>query len=307
MSDAVLAALDCGTNSTRVLIETASGEVLAREMRITRLGQGVDASGTLAPEAIDRVLGVLEDFRDLMDHFGVSRGRLAATSAARDASNGPGFLAAASEVAGVTAEILSGEEEGALSFAGAMAGLTPSGGDDVVLDIGGGSTEVVLMRGGVHRAHSMQVGCVRVAERTLLSDPPSEPELAAARTMAETALDEACAVIPELEHLAPGSRLVGLAGTVATLAMLDQSLEEYDRNRVHHHWLSREAVVRWCRDLASESSAARSRRPGMLEGREDVIVGGLTVLVATLDRLGLDGLLTSESDILDGMVASLRR
>lgn len=302
----VLAALDCGTNSTRVLIATATGETLAREMRITRLGQGVDATGALAPEAIERVLVALGEFRGLMDHFGVTRGRLAATSAARDASNGAAFLAAASEVAGVAAEILSGEEEGALSFAGAMAGLDPAGGDDLVLDIGGGSTEVVLSRHGALSAHSMQVGCVRVAERTLASDPPSPAELAAARSMAEAALDGAVVAIPELLALRPKSRLVGLAGTVATLAMLDQELVEYDRDRVHHHWLSKDAVEHWLSVLASEDSAARSRRPGMVPGREDVIIGGLVVLLAALERFGLDGLLTSESDILDGMVAALR-
>ena len=303
----VVAALDCGTNSTRVLIASATGEPLAREMRITRLGQGVDASGALASEAIDRVLAALREFRDLMDHFGVTRGRLAATSAARDASNGSAFLAAASEVAGVEAEILSGEEEGALSFAGAMAGLAPSGGDDVVLDIGGGSTEVVLSRDGVLFAHSMQVGCVRVAERTLASDPPSAEELAAARSMAEVALDGAYAAIPQLRELRPGSRLVGLAGTVATLAMLDQGLVDYDRERVHHHWLSIDAVTHWRIVLSSEDSEARRRRPGMVPGREDVILGGLVVLEACLERFGLEGLLTSESDILDGMVAALVR
>lgn len=304
--EGVLAALDCGTNSTRVLIETASGDTLAREMRITRLGQGVDATGSLAPAAIDRVLDALREFRGLMDTYGVTRGRLAATSAARDASNGAAFLAAASEVTGVEAEILSGAEEGALSFAGAMAGLTPAAGDDVVLDIGGGSTEIVLERRGTLVAHSMQVGCVRVAERTLASDPPKPAELAAARDMAEAALDGACAVIPDLAALRPGSRLVGLAGTVATLAMLDQGLTDYDRNLVHHYWLSTAAVRHWIEVLRAEDSAARSARPGMVPGREDVILGGLVVLVATLDRLHLDGLLTSESDILDGMVASLR-
>jgi exopolyphosphatase/guanosine-5'-triphosphate,3'-diphosphate pyrophosphatase len=306
MTDAVLAALDCGTNSTRLLIETESGAVLAREMRITRLGQGVDATGRLAEEAIERTLAVLGEYRSMMDEAGVVRGRLAATSAARDAENGPDFLARASAIAGVTAEILSGIEEGQLSFRGATADVEPVPGVDVVLDIGGGSSELVLVSNDELGAYSMQVGCVRVSERTLLDDPPTAEELAAARSMAEGELDRALAALPALGSLAEGSRLIGLAGTVATLAMVDLGLAAYDHDRVHHHWLSLEVIRRWLATLAAEPSSARARRPGMVPGREDVIVGGLVVLVATLERLGLDGCLSSESDILDGLIASQR-
>ena len=306
MSDAVFAGLDCGTNSTRLLIETDAGEVLAREMRITRLGQGVDASGALREDAIERTLSVLREYRRLMDNCGVTAGRLAATSAARDASNGPTFLAAASEITGVTAEILSGVEEGTLSFNGATTGLDPVAGDDVVLDIGGGSTEIVIVRDSLLHAYSMQVGCVRVAERTLLSDPPRPEELAAATAMAHEALDGAFEAIPLLSSLAPESRLIGLAGTVATLAQIDQGLDEYRRDAVHHHWLPLDRIRHWRDELAAETTASRRLRPGMVPGREDVIVGGLIVLVATIERLGLEGCLTSESDILDGLVASLR-
>jgi exopolyphosphatase/guanosine-5'-triphosphate,3'-diphosphate pyrophosphatase len=297
-------AIDCGTNSTRLLIIDGAGATMVREMRITRLGQGVDATGRLAPEALERTLGVLAEYRALMDAAGVVRGRLAATSAARDAANGPDFLAAASEITGLDAEILSGEEEGRLSFAGAMAGLEPAAGADLVLDIGGGSTEIVLSDDHGLRAHSMQVGCVRVAERTLHSDPATPDELADAMAMAEEALDGAFAAIEGLGSLPVGSRLVGLAGTVATLAMIDGDVLEYDRDLVHHRWLSRDAVVRWTSLLASETSAERSRRPGMVSGREDVIVGGLIVLKTALERLDLEGCLTSESDILDGLAAS---
>ncbi|MEI8050210.1 MAG: Ppx/GppA phosphatase family protein [Actinomycetes bacterium] len=306
MNDEVLAAIDCGTNSTRLLIETADGVVLVREMRITRMGQGVDATGALADEAIERTLGVLAEYRQLMDAAGVSRGRLAATSAARDASNGPEFLAAASAITGIEAEILSGIEEAELSFTGAMVGLDPAEGDDVVLDIGGGSTEIVLVRSGVMSAHSMQVGCVRVSERTLHDDPPTSEQCGDARVMADEAIDGAVGIIAGLTNLAPGSRLVGLAGTVATLSMMEAGIDDYDRDRVHHQWLSTEVVRGWCDTLAAEPASARRARPGMVEGRQDVIVGGLIVLVAVLERLGLDGLVTSESDILDGLVASQR-
>lgn len=301
-----LAAIDCGTNSTRLLVESPDGIVLAREMRITRLGQGVDATGVLADEAIERTLSVLAHYRGIMDAHDVVAGRLAATSAARDAGNGAAFLEAASALTGVEAEILSGIEEGRLSFAGATTGLTPVEGWDLVLDIGGGSTEIVVAHDGGIAAHSMQVGCVRVSERTLHGDPPTPAEFAMAEAMVAAALDGAFAALPELADVPARSRMVGLAGTVATLAMVDQNLAVYDREAVHHHWLSLEAIRSWRDVLAAETIAARSRRPGMVEGREDVIVGGLIVLAATLDRLGLDGCLTSESDILDGLVASLR-
>ena len=306
MSGGAIGAIDCGTNSTRLLIIDPAGTALVREMRITRLGQGVDASGMLAPEAVERTLAVLAEYRQLMDASGVTRGRLAATSAARDASDGPRFLAEASSVTGLAAEILTGEQEGRLSFAGAMAGLAPAVGADVILDIGGGSTEVVLRDGDGLHSYSMQVGCVRVAERTLHSDPATSGQLADARSMAEEALDGAVAGIPGLAHLPADSRLIGLAGTVATLAMIDGDVVAYDRDAVHHRWLSLEGINAWTALLAAETSAQRARRPGMVSGREDVIVGGLIVLQAVLERLGLDGCLTSESDILDGLAASMR-
>ena len=306
MTSKIFAALDCGTNSTRLLIEDGDGNVLAREMRITRLGKGVDSTGALSDEAMERTLSVLREFRETMDAAGVNSGRLAATSAARDALNGQEFLDEATKTSGVRAEILTGEEEGSLSFAGAMVGLDPGSGDDVVLDIGGGSSEIVLVRDSQLFAHSMQVGCVRVSERTLLSDPPSRGECAVARAMADEALDSAVASVPLLASLAPESRLIALAGTVATLAMVEQELVDYDRDRVHHFWLSLDVISKWREVLANETSAERAKRPGMVPGREDVIVGGLIVLEATLERLGFSGCLTSESDILDGMVASLR-
>jgi len=207
----------------------------------------------------------------------------------------------------VTAEILSGDEEGALSFNGATADLEPARGDDVVLDIGGGSTELVLRRGDDLFAHSMQVGCVRVTERVLSRDPPTSRELASARVMVDEALDRALVAIPALGALESESRLIGLAGTVATLAMIDLELDDYRRDLVHHHWLSREVINHWLEVLASEPAAARARRAGMVPGREDVIIGGLVVLAATLERLGLEGCLSSEADILDGLIASQRR
>ena len=301
-----VAAIDCGTNSTRLLVVGPDGRVLDRQMRITRLGQGVDATRKLSPEAMDRTLAVLADYRRAMDRLGVVRARLAATSAVRDALNGDEFLKAATEVAGVTAELLGGEEEGRLSHAGATADLPAAGGEDVVVDIGGGSTELVTYREGAVAAVSLELGCVRLSERYFHHDPPTPDEVAATVAAIERELDRAAQAVPDLVSLPPGSRLLGLAGTVSTLSLLDQGLAEYDRSRVHGATLTLEAVERWCDTLAAETAAERVRRPGMVEGRQDVIVGGALVLRQVMRRFGFDRCVVSESDILDGLAASLQ-
>lgn len=301
--DEMVAAVDCGTNSTRMLVADGRGRAVERVMRITRLGQGVDATHKLAPEAVARTLQVLAEFRRTMDALGVTRGRLVATSAVRDASDGERFLAEAGRVSGLQAEVLSGEEEGRTAYAGAAAGLSPVPGDDVVVDIGGGSTELVLARKGSISAVSLDLGCVRLTERHFHHDPPLGSEVEAAVTEIRTALDRAVREVPELAGLAPGSRLLGLAGTVATLAALEQGLAVYDRDRIHHTILLRRQVDHWCETLAGEPADARGRRPGMDPGRHDVIVGGVLVLREVMDRLGFDRCLESESDILDGLVA----
>ena len=300
------AALDCGTNSTRLLVAGADGTVLDRQMRVTRLGEGVDATGALTGAAIDRTLGVLVGYRKSIDSLGVTAARLVATSAVRDAANGAAFLAAASDVTGVDAELLSGEEEGRLAYAGATRDLPPAGGDDVVLDIGGGSTELVVERDGRLRAVSLHLGCVRLSERYLRHDPPLPAELAAAVSAIGSELDRAVDEVPALGALRDGSRLIGLAGTVSTLAMLDQRLARYERERVHHAVLDLATVARWCEVLAGEPAGARARRAGMDPGREDVIVGGVLVLREVMERFGFDRCLVSEADILDGLVLSLR-
>lgn len=284
-------------------------------MRITRLGQGVDAAGVLAPEAVERTLAVLAGYRVEMDALGVGRLRASATSAVRDAANGEEFLDAARRVVGIRPELLSGEEEGQLSFAGATADLDPLGGPYVVVDIGGGSTEVVLGppapgAGAVPGAGlvrpvgtvSANVGCVRLTERFLGHDPPSPGELAAARRGAEAELRRAVATLPGLERAAC---MVGLAGTVTTLAAMALGLESYDRDRVHHSTLTRDEVQSLLEGLAGEDRSARLGRPGLEPARADVIVGGALVLSATMDVLAMDRCLVSELDILDGLAMSL--
>jgi len=300
----VVAALDCGSNSTRVLIANA-GASLRREMRITRLSQGVDASQTLTPEALERTYATLRDYRDLMDHEGVSRGLLVATSAVRDARNGEEFITHAREIVGVDAKILSGLEEATLSYAGATADLAPDERPTLIVDIGGGSTELAVVVDGVMRSFSMQLGCVRVSERALGSGIVSPDAAERTRQMVSDELDRAWAAVPDFDALAGRVRLVGLAGTVATLAQLDAGIVVYDRDVVHHRALSRATVQHWRDVLARETPAERLARPGMVAGREDVLTAGLYVLDAVMERFGIQELLSSENDILDGIVLSL--
>jgi exopolyphosphatase/guanosine-5'-triphosphate,3'-diphosphate pyrophosphatase len=300
-----VAAIDCGTNSTRLLVVDREGRPLERLMRITRLGEGVDATGQLSDDAIERCVAVLREFREVSTRLGVVRSRMAATSAARDASNGSLFLAAAAEATGVTPELLSGKEEGSLSMAGAVADLDPLDGPFLVLDIGGGSTELVAGSGPGDPdldVVSLQMGCVRVSERYLFSDPPLPEELAAAEAMVAEMLESAIDAHPRFSD---PHRLVGLAGTVTTLSSLAQGLETYDRERVHHSVLSRDQVSSWYRALAAEDRASRLARTGMVKGREDIIVAGAMILHLVMERLKLEECLVSEADILDGLVASL--
>jgi exopolyphosphatase/guanosine-5'-triphosphate,3'-diphosphate pyrophosphatase len=301
-----LAAVDCGTNSTRLLIVGPAGDVRAREMTITRLGQGVDASRRLRPDAMERTFAVLRTSRALMDAEGVGRCRLVATSAVRDAANGEAFLLPAAEIIGVPAELLSGQEEGQLSYAGATGDLPVGDATVIVLDIGGGSTEMVTKVGGEILAVSLDIGCVRLTERFLRSDPPTGSETAAAVEAIGTELERAAAAIPALVEAARARQLIGLAGTVSALAGLELGLAEYDRERIHHAVLPVASVARWCDVLGAEPAAARGRRLGLPAGRQDVIFGGALVLREVMQRFGLDECTVSEADILDGLIMSMQ-
>lgn len=302
------AAIDCGTNSTRLLVAHPGSPALERLMRITRLGQGVDRTRRLAPEAIDRTLTVLREYRAVMDRWGVGPVRMTATSAARDAANRDEFFDPAEQIVGVRPELLEGDEEGRLSFSGATGELAPDGAPWLVVDIGGGSTELVAGpdpdTGGPYAVRSLDVGCVRLTERFVSSDPPGRDEMAAARGYVDRLLDEAVEAQPALL----GARtMVGLAGTVACLAAVDQGLADYDRDRLHHYTLRLDRVSAILERLASTDSAGRRGIAGIEADRADVIVGGTIVLVAIMRRFGFDECLTSEADILDGLVLSTRR
>jgi exopolyphosphatase / guanosine-5'-triphosphate,3'-diphosphate pyrophosphatase len=300
-----VAAIDCGTNSTRLLVADENGGELIRLMRITRLGQGVDRENTLAPEAIARTVDVLREFRRSMDGFGVDRVRMVATSAVRDAQNGAVFTEAAREAVGTVPEVLSGLDEGKLAYRGASADLDPFEGDTLVVDIGGGSTEITLGRGGTVSSVSLQLGCVRLTERFLTSDPPTPDEVVATRIAIADALTWGEQRMPELLGLDTRRRLVGLAGTVSTLASLKLKIAAYDADRLHHATLSISEVVDLCAMLASLSAAERSRLVGMVPGREDVILGGALVLEVVAARYQCPEVIVSEKDILDGIVLSI--
>jgi len=299
---APVAAIDCGTNSVRLLVSEGGRTTLERLMRITRLGQGVDASGRLDPEAIERTVAVLREYREVMDRFGVERLRMTATSAARVAANRDDFFDAAEAAVGVRPELLSGEEEGRLSFLGATADLDPADGPFLVFDIGGGSTEFTYGTTESEATVSTEMGCVRITEAWLHGDPPTAVELSQALSIIAIHLDD---VVREIPQAAEAATFVGLAGTVSAAAAVELGLATYDRDRIHHFRLTKEAAEDVFRTLATEPLAQRIHNPGLERERADVIVGGMCVLVSVMRRLGIAEVLVSESDILDGLAMSV--
>lgn len=297
-----VAAIDCGTNSVRLLVSEDGRVTLERLMRITRLGEGVDATGRLSDAAIERTVTVLREYREVIDRHGVEKVRMTATSAARDAANRDAFFDAAEAVLGVRPELLSGEEEGRLSFLGATADLDPARGPFLICDIGGGSTEFVWGTTGAEISVSTDMGCVRMTEAWLHSDPPDPLELSQALSVIGLHLDDVLREIPQAPEAAT---FVGLAGTVSTAASVELGLAEYDRDHIHHFELSREAIEDVFRTLATESVEERKENPGLEEQRADVIVGGMCVLVSIMRRFGFASCLVSEADILDGLAMSL--
>ena len=298
----IYAAIDCGTNSTRLLVHDGT-QPLERLMRITRLGEGVNETRTLTAGAIERTSAVLREYREVMDRHGVTKTRLTATSAARDATNRDDFFGAAEQIIGVTPTLLSGQEEGRLSFLGATAELDPALGPFLVVDIGGGSTEFSYGTTECEFARSVDMGCVRFTEKYIEHDPPRPEELLACLSVAEAYIDE---VRREYPAMAEARTFVGLAGTVATAAAVEIGLESYDRDQIHHFLLTRRAVEDVFRTLATEPRSDRIHNPGLEAGRADVIVGGLCVLVQLMRQLDLANCVVSESDILDGLVMSMR-
>lgn len=301
------AAVDSGTNSTRLLVVDADGRELVRSAEITRLGQGVDATGRLADEALDRTLAVIDRYRRTWEEAGVTPDdvRIAATSAVRDAVNRDTYFGRVRDVTGVDAEVLSGDEEARLSFAGAV-GRVDVPHPTLVVDIGGGSTELIVGdAAGVRSAHSMQVGAVRVTERHLAGDPPSPDEVAAAREMVDAAIDDAVAVLDDQDAtgLAEVRSLVGVAGTITTLGALHAGLSSPEDPALHGHRVPAADVADWATRLLAMSAADRGAWDAVPPGREDVIAAGALVLDHVVARSGATEVVVSLADVLDGLVA----
>ena len=304
-----VAAIDCGTNSLRLLVadvNPAAGTLtdVDRRMEIVRLGQGVDATGRLAPAALARTLQALRSYAAIVAAAGASAVRMVATSATRDAANAADFVAGVRGVLGVGPEVLSGDEEARLSFTGATTEL--AGGEAappyLVADIGGGSTEFVLGDArAVTAAVSVDIGCVRMTERHLHGDPPTQAEVAAARADIGAALDMVAAKIA----VGDARTLVGLAGSVTTVAALALGLDVYDAGRIHHARIGAGQVHEQTARLLAQPQAERARLGVMHPGRVDVIGGGALVLEEIMTRFGFAEVLASEHDILDGIAWSL--
>ncbi len=298
-----VAAVDIGTNSTNLLVVGAGGEELDRVVTVTRLGQGVDTNRRLAPDAVERTLTRLAHYRSIIDRHGAGAVRAVATSACRDAENREEFFDAAEAVLGVRPELISGEEEGALAFAGAVTGLPGVDPPYVVVDIGGGSTELMIGASSIEHVHSLDVGSVRLTEALLHSDPPRPEELSNAIALVSDHLDD---FIREIPDLVDTSGLIGIAGTITTLAAVEIGLPTFDPAAVHGHILTRDAVEEVFRTLATEALADRVHNPGLPRERADVIVGGCCVLVAVMRRLHAARLTVSVHSLLDGVAEQLR-
>lgn len=308
-----VAAIDCGTNSIRLLIADAVDGRLRdvdREMRIVRLGQGVDATGRFAPEAIERTRAALADYAELLRRHDVSRVRMVATSATRDAANRDVFFEMTADVLGAVvpgavAEVISGDEEARLSFHGAVYELDTAAAPIVVVDLGGGSTEVVLGNREVVAGYSADIGCVRLTERCLHSDPPTAVEVAAARDVVRERLGEALRVVP----VEQARTWVGVAGTMTTLAALAQRMTTYDPAAIHLSRVGFDELLPVCEEIIAMSHDQRAALGPMHEGRVDVIGGGAIIVEELADalgsRAGIDELVVSEHDILDGIALSI--
>lgn len=305
-----VAAVDCGTNSIRLLVADAdprTGELadLDRRMTIVRLGQGVDRTGRLAPEALERTFAACRAYARAIKEHGAERLRFVATSASRDAENRDEFVRGVLDILGVEPEVISGDQEAEFSFTGATKEL--AGRDDLatpylVVDIGGGSTEFVVGTDHVRAARSVDIGCVRMTERHLVhdgavTDPPTAEQVAAMRADIEAALDLAEETVP----LREARTLVGLAGSVTTIAAIALDLAEYDSERIHHSRVSVGRVREITEWLLRSTHAERAAVPSMHPGRVDVIGAGALVLLSIMERTGAQEVVVSEHDILDGI------
>jgi exopolyphosphatase/guanosine-5'-triphosphate,3'-diphosphate pyrophosphatase len=303
-----VAAVDIGTNSTRLLIADVSGPgrdaqltTIVRRTQITRLGKGVNETRRLDSEAIARTVAVLTEYQDVIAAHDVTRLRMTATSASRDATNRDEFFDPVERLMGVRPELLSGNDEAALEFLGATAGLAEPE-PYLVVDVGGGSTEFIAGVDEPAELMSIDVGCVRLTEQFLHSDPPTAEELSVAVSVVRDHLTDVDRAVTGAAH---AKTLIGTAGTVWTLGAIELGVDASDSERIHHFRLSRAAAEEIFRTLATEPIAQRRHNPGLEPGRVDVIVGGVIVVVSVMRHWGFDEMLISEADILDGLARSI--
>ncbi|GAA4908714.1 exopolyphosphatase/guanosine-5'-triphosphate,3'-diphosphate pyrophosphatase [Stackebrandtia albiflava] len=301
-----VAAIDCGTNSIRLLISADGPEGptdVVRTMRIVRLGEGIDTTGRISAAALERTGEALSEYAEVIEKHAPRAVRMVATSASRDATNADAFTDLVMARLGITPEVITGDEEARLSFGGAVADLPDDGRVRLVVDIGGGSTEFVR---GVRRAdaaHSVDIGCVRMTERHLHSDPPTAEQIAAAEADIIAHVDTALAIADPRRS---AETLVGLAGSVTTVTALALGLDSYRPERIHHAEIGYELVAEVTDRLLRQTRAERLESDVMHPGRADVIGAGALVLRIIMERAGLDRVTASEHDILDGIAASIR-
>jgi len=301
-----VAAIDCGTNSIRLLIadRDADGTLhdVVRLMRIVRLGEGVDRTGQFQKAALHRTFEACDEYRDILRQHDAQRLRFIATSATRDASNRAVFIDGVRERLGVEPEVITGDQEADLSFTGARSALAKGVANPIlVVDIGGGSTEFVLGDTHPRAAVSVDIGCVRMTERHLAADPPTPEQIAAVRADVRSALTRADASVPLTET----KTLVGLAGTVTTIAALALDLPAYDPEALHGSWITTEQVHAVANQLIEMPRAERAALAVMHPGRVDVIVGGALVLDEICQVVPVPGVVVSEHDILDGIALNV--
>ena len=301
-----VAAIDCGTNSIRLLIADIDGNnfrEVVRDMEIVRLGQGVDETGQFHPDAIARTLAAVDKFAAEIAKRGVEKIRFCATSATRDATNRHLFVDGVRDRLGIEPEVISGDEEAALSFAGAIKDLNPTDGPFLVVDIGGGSTEFVFGTSTVEAARSVNIGCVRMTERHFASDPATAEQIEAARTDIQAAIAQAAEVVP----ITKARTLVAVAGTATTVTAAALDLPEYDRYAIHLARVSAQQTHDAAAMFATKTRDQRLALGYMHPGRVDVIAAGSLVLSEIMKATGATEFVASESDILDGMAYSLAR
>ena len=301
-----VAALDCGTNSIRLLIaeENAGGSSfteISRKMSIVKLGEGVDKNKAFLPDAISRTLAALKVFAAEIAEAKVAKVRFCATSATRDAQNRDEFLIPVEQILGITPEVISGEEEAKLSFLGATQALSKSDGPFLVIDIGGGSTEFVFGSDHVDAARSVNIGCVRMSERHFKNDPPTQSEIEGAREDIKNAIALAAEVVP----IRNAKTLVAVAGTATTVAAAALNLAKYDSDLIHLAKISSKETRRVSDWLLTLTRQERSDLGYMHPGRVDVIAAGSLVIAEIIEATGLESFVASENDILDGMVWSM--